>query len=308
MDNNYSIGIDLGGTNLRIALVSAEGKVIKKIRVPSGDKVVATLSDSIAQIINDKVVGIGIGVAGLIDHDKGVVLRSPNLPAIEGVEITETLKERFRVPVIIENDANVAALGEKWMGAGREFRDFVLLTLGTGIGGGVVYNNRLMNISAEIGHMVIVAAGMPCSCGNNGCLETYASAKAILSKAISYLEEGAESILRSLYQGNYYRLTAEDIYKSALEGDGLSRDILREAGRFLGIGIANIINIFSPEGIILSGGLIGAWNIYVQEAIKEASRRSFKVLFERTKIIPTILKDDAGILGAACLAFTCQKG
>lgn len=307
MKSNYSIGIDLGGTNLRVALVSEEGKVVKKVRSPSGERVIESLSDSIARIINNEVIGIGIGVAGLIDHENGTVLRSPNLPAIEGVRVVDTLRERFNVPVIIENDANVAALGEKWLGAGREFENFVLLTLGTGIGGGVVYDDRLMRMSAEIGHMVIIAGGTPCSCGNNGCLETYASAKAILSKAIKSLEDGAESILRLLYQGNYYRLNAEDIYKSALEGDSLSREVLREAGRYLGVGITNIINIFSPQAIILSGGLIGAWNIYVQEAIKEASRRSFKQLFDRTEIIPSVLKDDAGILGAACLVFTCQR-
>ena len=302
----YSIGIDIGGTNLRIALISEEGKVIKKIKVPSGERILESLLDSITRIINSDVVGIGIGVAGLIDHEKGTVLRSPNLPAIEGINLAETLKARFKIPVLIENDANVAALGEKWLGAGKGFKDFVHLTLGTGIGGGVIYNEKLMNISAEIGHMVIVASGTPCSCGNNGCLETYASAKAILSKAINSLEGGTESILRELYGGNFYRLTSEDIYKSALEGDGLSRAVLREAGKYLGIGITNIINIFSPQAIVLSGGLIGAWNIYVQEAIKEASQRSFKILFDKTRIIPSILKDDAGIIGAACLAFTCH--
>lgn len=303
----YFIGIDLGGTNLRIALISEEGKVIKKIKVPSVERVVESLLDSIAKIINNDVKGIGIGVAGLIDHEKGIVLKSPNLPAMEGVNLADTLEERFKVPVFIENDANVAALGEKWLGAGKELKNFVQLTLGTGIGGGVIYNGRLLNISAEIGHMVIVASGTPCSCGNNGCLETYASAKAILSKAIYSLERGTDSILRNLYAGNFYRLTSEDIYKSALEGDGLSRDVLREAGKYLGIGITNIINIFSPQAIVLSGGLIGAWNIYVQEAIKEASKRSFKILFEKTRIIPSILKDDAGVIGAACLAFTCQR-
>ena len=302
----YSIGIDIGGTNLRIALISEEGKVIKKIKVPSRERILESLLDSITRIINSDVVGIGIGVAGLIDHEKGTVLRSPNLPAIEGINLAETLKARFKIPVLIENDANVAALGEKWLGAGKGFKDFVHLTLGTGIGGGVIYNEKLMNISAEIGHMVIVASGTPCSCGNNGCLETYASAKAILSKAINSLEGGTESILRELYGGNFYRLTSEDIYKSALEGDGLSRAVLREAGKYLGIGITNIINIFSPQAIVLSGGLIGAWNIYVQEAIKEASQRSFKILFDKTRIIPSILKDDAGIIGAACLAFTCH--
>lgn len=307
MSNKYSIGIDFGGTNLRVALVSEEGKVTSKIKVPSERGVVQSLLDSITKVFNDSVVGIGIGVAGLIDRDRGVVLRSPNLPSIEGLGIAGIIKERFKVPVIIENDANVAALGEKWLGAGRGIRDLVLLTLGTGIGGGVIYNDKLMNIPAEIGHMVIEANGVKCSCGNYGCLEVYASSTAILTKVIKALEGGSESLLRRLYEGNFYKITAEDVYKMALEGDNLSRDILKEAGRYLGIGISNVINIFSPRALILTGGLTGAWNIYVQEALREAAKRCFKELMENIVIIPSILNDDAGILGAACLAFKCQK-
>ncbi len=305
--NRYSIGIDLGGTNLRIALVSEEGIVVKRIKLLSGNKVIDLISESVSEIINNDVVGIGIGVAGLVNREKGIVLRSPNLPAIEGVNISEILKDRFKVPVIIENDANAATLGEKWLGSGREFRNFVLLTLGTGIGGGVIYNDRLMDIPAEFGHTVIIASGIKCSCGNNGCLESYASARAILTNVINALESGYESPLRGLHDGNFYKLTVEDVYNMALEGDNLSRDTLKEAGRYLGIGMSNVINIFSPEVIILTGGLTGAWNIYIQEAIKEASKRCFKELTNNIKIIPSTLRDDAGILGAACLAFTCQK-
>lgn len=308
MEKKYAIGIDLGGTNLRVALVSQEGEILKKIKVPSSENIEELLLKSIGELFTDEVAGVGIGVAGLIDRDRGLVMVSPNLRAIEGIDIVEAVRDKFDVPVFIENDANVAALGEKCSGSGREFDSFVLFTLGTGIGGGIIYDGKLMNVSAEIGHMSITASGVKCSCGNSGCLESYASARAIVDYAVNALEHGTESILKQFHQGNVYKLTPEDIYKTALEGDNLSRDVLREAGRYLGVGISNMINIFSPDAIILTGGLLGAWNIYIQEAIKEASRRTFKQLFDKVKIIPSSLGDNAGIVGASHLVFTCRKG
>lgn len=307
MQKHYAIGIDLGGTNLRVALVSQNGNIIKKIRLPSMDRLEVSLLNAIEEVFIDGVSGIGIGVAGLINRETGSVLVSPNLPAVENLNIVEAVHARFPVPVLIENDANVAALGERWIGAGKELDNFVYLTLGTGIGGGIVYDRRLMAVSAEVGHMSIISNGGKCACGNHGCLELYASARAILENATTALERGAESMLREYCGGNFYKLTPKDIYQAALDGDSLSRDVLREAGRYLGVGISNIINILSPEAIILSGGLAGAWNIYIQEAIKEASRRTLNQLFDKVRIIPSSLDDNAGIIGSAYLVFTCQK-
>jgi len=304
----YAIGIDLGGTNLRVALVSEDGEIARKIKKPSSEPVLEVVMSAIDEIKQTEVVGIGLGVAGLIDRKRGKVFISPNLHAIEGIDLVREIRNRFNVPVMIENDANVAALGEKTAGAGRGFDNFVLLTLGTGIGGGIIHKGKLLDVSAEIGHMSINADAGKCPCGNIGCLETYASARAMIAKAVDLLEKGNESILKECCKGSIYKITPEDIYKAALEGDALSREILKDAGRFLGVGIANIINIMSPEAIILTGGLIGAWNIYVQEAIKEASRRAFKELFDAVKIIPSSLGDDAGIVGAASLAFMETTG
>lgn len=304
MKKQYAIGIDLGGTNLRVALVSEQGKIKNKIKVSSTDKLGDSILSSVEDIFVEGTAGIGIGVAGLIDKETATVALSPNLSAIEGLNITKILETKFRVPVYIENDANAAALGERWAGAGREFENFVLLTLGTGIGGGIIYSGRLMNVSAEIGHMSIIANGERCACGNNGCLEAYASARAIISNTIRALEDGPESELRDYHNGNIYKLTPEDIYKAAMNGDKLSREILREAGRYLGVGISNVVNMLSPDAIILSGGLKAAWNIYVQEAIKETSRRSLKQLANKTKIIPSSLDDNAGLIGAACLVLS----
>lgn len=307
MKKKHAIGIDLGGTHLRVALVSEEGEIIQKVKMSSSENIVESLQGSIRALLTEGVIGIGLGIAGLIDRQMETVSESPNLPRIEGSDIVGTLRDTFGLPVVLGNDANVAAMGEKWMGEGKAFRNFLLLTLGTGIGGGIIYNHVLMDMAAEIGHTSIMANGDRCSCGNYGCLEVYASARAILSRATTSLEDGAESALRECCKGNIYKLTPEDIYKAALDGDTLSREILREAGRYLGVGMSNLIHVFSPDALILTGGLIGAWNIFIQEAIKEASRRTFKHLFEKVRILPSSLGDDAGILGASHLVFTCQR-
>lgn len=303
MSKKYAIGIDLGGTNLRVALVSRDGRIIRKIKTPTSEEILDSIFKATGDLFSDDIEGIGLGIAGLVARKSGRILISPNLQIVEKIDIVNELKEKFRVPVFIENDANAAALGEKWVGAGKDFSNFVLFTLGTGIGGGIIYNNKLFNVSAEIGHMTINTHGEKCHCGNIGCLESFASARAILAKAVSILEKDRESLLREYCGGNFYKLTAEDIYKAALDGDSFARELLRDAGKHLGIGIANIINLISPEAIILAGGLIGAWDIYIQEAIKEASRRAFKELFDTVKIIPSSLMDDAGIIGSAGLVF-----
>lgn len=303
MLKKYAIGIDIGGTNLRAGLVSEEGEIVRKIKKPTTEKVFESITEAIEEIKHDEIVGIGLGVAGLIDRENGSVRVSSSLHTIEGMNLVDEIKKIFNVPVFIENDANIAALGEKIGGAGRGFRNFVLLTLGTGIGGGIIYQDKLLNVSAEIGHMSIKSDTEKCQCGNIGCLENYASARAMVANAVAMLEKGKESLLTECCKGSFYKLTPEDIYRAALDGDNLSRDILRDAGKNLGVGLANIINMLSPEAIILTGGLLGAWNIYVQEAIKEASRRAFKHLFSSVKIIRSSLVDDAGIVGAACLVF-----
>jgi glucokinase len=303
MSKRLAIGVDLGGTNLRVALVTKDGEIIRKVKEPVSGGVIDLTIRLTKGFVNEEIAGIGLGVAGLIDREGSKVFISPNLPAVEGVSLVNSIKEKFRVPVFIENDANAAAFGEKWIGIGKEFSSFILFTLGTGIGGGIIHDKKLLKVAAEIGHMTIHADGEKCHCGNSGCLESYASARALLSNVISALESGRESILKGLFNGNFYKLTAEDIYRTALDGDILAREMLKDAGKNLGIGIANIINVMSPEAIVLAGGLTGAWDIYIQEAIREASRRSFKELFNKVKIIPSFLGDDAGVIGSAGIVF-----
>jgi len=303
MSKGLAIGIDLGGTNIKGALVTKDGEIVCKRKEPTSEEILKSILGIIDSLFSEDIAGIGLGVAGLIDRKGGRVAVSPNIPHIEKVNLINGIREKFNIPVFIENDANAAALGENWVGAGRGFSSFVLFTLGTGIGGGIIQGKKLLSVAAEIGHMTINIDDEKCHCGNSGCLESYASARAIISKTLSALEKGRESILRQFHGRNIHDLTAKDIYRAALEGDKLAREVFKEAGRFLGIGIANIINIMSPEAIILAGGLASAWDIYIQEAIKEASRRAFKELFGAVKIIPSLFGDDAGIIGSAGLVF-----
>lgn len=306
MSQNVAIGVDIGGTNIRAAVINSNGAVELKTKEATGAapiEVVHKLVDSLYSRYSQRICGIGIAVAGIIDRDEGVVVISPNIQGLTGKNLRADVGSRHKTCIVIENDANAAAYGEKFAGAGRDIKNFVILTLGTGIGSGIVINNKLLPVAAEAGHMSINANGQPCACGNVGCLESYASATAIIGNAVSEIEKGNTSILKDYYNGNFYRITAEDIYKAALEGDPLSRTVVREAGKNLGIGIASLINLLSPDAIILTGGLLGAWNIYVEAAIQEASKRAIKELYAKVKIIPSSLGDNAGIIGAAKLVF-----
>jgi glucokinase len=301
MSERYAIGVDLGGTNLRVALVGENGDILKKIKESSSGDVPDVLGRRVRGLLGPHVVGVGIGVAGIIDRKEMRVLSSPNIHTLDGFSFGEL---GLDVPMVVENDANAAALGEKWMGAGREYEDFVLFTVGTGIGGGVVYRGNLLEAAAEIGHMSVESGGARCPCGSSGCLENYASARAMIHEAGRALEKGAESVLRDYHGGNVHEITPEDIHRAWKAGDTLAGDILKTAGKYLGIGIANMINVMSPQAVILTGGLTGAWDIYVAEAAREAGKRAFPQLFSRVEILKSALGgDDAGVLGAAALVF-----
>jgi len=195
MSKKYAIGVDLGGSNLRVALVSEEGEIARKVKKASSEEVLNSLFESIEEVLQGDIAGIGLGVAGLIDRENGRVLSSPNYRAVEGLNIAADIERKFNLPVYLENDANCAALGERVRGAGKDFENFVLLTLGTGIGGSIIYKGELLDAAAEIGHMSINAEAEKCPCGNIGCLENYASARAMIAKAVVMLEKGTETML-----------------------------------------------------------------------------------------------------------------
>ncbi|MBC8413356.1 MAG: ROK family protein [Nitrospira sp.] len=316
-----AIGMDIGGTNTKFVLAAEDGTVLSSFQRPTlgvnsknKEEIVPLLVKSLKEFIakdrtqaaigSSALAGIGIGIAGLIDRRNGTVLQSPNITAINGAPLRSIFEQEFKLPIVIENDANIYAYGEKWVGAGKNFNNFVVLTLGTGLGGGYIYNGRLFEGPLEIGHMTIVPNGRYCPCGSYGCLESYASGRAIIDRAVSSLEKGTESLLMKCCEGNIYKITPETVFKNALDGDSLSREIYREAGQFLGMGIANLINLLGIEAVIIGGGLLGAWDLLVEEIKKESIKRALKHLASDVQIIKSELTKDAGSIGAAGLLFS----
>ncbi|HTB10658.1 MAG TPA: ROK family protein [Bryobacteraceae bacterium] len=300
--SEYSIGIDLGGTNLRAAAIDAQGKQLDKIagstELQAGrdvviDDMVQSIETLRARLGEHNLRGVGIGLPGFILIDKGVIVGSNNMPEFENYPVRDEIEKRLGAKVILENDANAAALGEKWMGAGRDVADLVLLTLGTGIGGGIIVDGRVLHgnlgMAGELGHLTVVPNGNPCGCGNRGCLEKHASATAIASMA------------RLIGLG--HDLSSEDVFKLAVEGNDRAKMIFRTMGEALGVALANLINIFNFPLYLLSGGPLPAWDYFAPAMMEEVARRSFTYRHSPTRIERATLGNEAGLYGAAYLPF-----
>ena len=296
----YSIGVDLGGTNLRAAAISRTGEVLAKItgraQLSQGrDTVMGDLISSI-QKLRDQcdpqgLAGIGVAVPGFILIEKGLILGSNNLPEFDNFPVRDYVEQHLGAAVTLENDANAAALGEKWMGAGRSVSDLVMLTLGTGIGGGIISDGKVLHgsvgMAGELGHMTVVTNGNPCGCGNFGCLEKHASATAITGMA------------RMVHLGT--DLTAKQVYEKAIAGDERARMIFESMGAALGNALAALINIFNFPLYLLSGGVIAAWEMFSPSMLAEVKRRSFTYRNTDTRIERAKLGHEAGLFGAAYL-------
>ncbi len=303
----YTIGVDLGGTNLRAAAITVSGKMLEKVsgetRLDAGreavlDDIAASIRRLSDQLGTADLLGVGVAVPGFIRMDEGVIVGSNNLPELEGVCVRDEIEKRIGAPVILENDANAAALGEKWMGAGKDVEDLVLLTLGTGIGGGIIYRGRVLHgalgMAGEIGHMTVVPNGNPCGCGNVGCLEKHASATAV--EAMAYV--------LGLGEG----LTCKDVYELACQGNERARMAFERAGSALGIALASLINIFNFPLYLLSGGMLPAWEFFAPAMMAEIERRSFTFRHSQTRVEKALLGNEAGLYGAAYLPLLAQKG
>jgi glucokinase len=300
-----AIGIDIGGTNTKAALVSESGAILERssMHTPTSSlgELKSTVFALIEKLMNQNVVAIGFGVAGILDKNK-MVTESPNVSILRGVNLKTECEIQFSLPAIVENDANAYAYAEKWVGAGVDIEHFALITLGTGIGGGIIYKNELFECAAEIGHMVVEPEGNICNCGAVGCFEAHASGWALVNQVFNQLKDSQKTILYETCQGNFYRLTPEMIYQAALAGDTFSRGVFRDMGRYLGIGLSSLINILGPEAIILGGGLAGGWDLFIKEIDREISRRAIKSLAKNVRILRSMLTAEGGALGAAGLA------
>ncbi len=314
----YIVGVDLGGTSINVGVVPFEGDTPLGMRsMPTeaqrGAKFVvdrmvemirAAMKDARreAEIPDDGFIGIGLGSPGPLDRKTGTVLDTPNL-GWRNFPLRDLIANAIGLDAVLDNDANAAALGEWWMGAARNVRTMVGLTLGTGIGGGIVLDGRVFHgaadVAGEIGHMTIDSTGRKCNCGNYGCLEAYASGPAIAARAIEGLDTGAASLLPEMVGGDLGRITAETVYEAIVAGDAYATECMRETAKFLGTGVANLINILNPEMIVISGGVTRAGDHLLEPLRAEVRRRAFRKASESCRIVTSELGDMAGVIGAA---------
>ena len=290
------LAIDLGGTNLRMAAVRADGHVfpVKKTPTPKGSgpagllNALENLADQCRATLDggERVVGFGAGIPANIVN--GPVQGLPNYSEIEGMDLGAELRAKFGVPVVLENDATAAAIGENWLGASKDVRDSIMITLGTGVGGGIIINNEPLRgidgTAGKIGHMCVEPDGHPCKCGSKGCIEEYASASAIKRMA----QDAGLGILDSF-----------DVYRAAQSGDENAREVFDSVGRYLGITLGSLVNAFNPEMIVIGGGASASWDAFIDPLTTELKFRAFAEPAERVQIVRGTLGDNAGLLGAA---------
>ncbi len=300
----YFIGLDVGGTNIKGGAISPAGGILYRRKIETNvaggrDKVTDNLVALIKDIINEMKappIAVGLGVAGLVRGEEGIIAESPNFPDWIEYDLKTPLEKALKLKVIIENDANAAALGEGWLGAGKGEKNFCLLTLGTGIGGGVVLGGKIWRgvdgMAGELGHINIYPEGRSCGCGNRGCLEQYASAQGIIKSA-------GEKMSSNDYQKP---ITARGVFELAQKGDDLAKDILSGVGSSLGIAITDLVNILNVRLFIIGGGVAGAWDYFIGDLKEEILTRAYKVTGENVRIEKAVLGDEAGMIGAALLA------
>jgi len=316
--HDHIIGIDIGGTMIKGALFSSDGALVRKrsveTRVDKGrDAVLESLTALINSLRNTdgRVLSAGIGVAGVFDPQKEVLLQSPNIKQLEQAPLKKLLNEALQLPVFLENDANAAALGECWAGAGRERDNFLLITLGTGIGGGFILHGDLWagenGKAGEIGHLVVEAKGIPCACGKRGCLEAYSSGTAIKRMAQDAVRAGTCTSLKNLSNGDLSVIDAEMVYQAALQGDTVSIDIFKQMARYLAIGISNVNNLLDIHSFIIGGAVSNAFEVFGPFLLDEVKRQVYTVSRNKIVIRVSQLGNDAGVYGAAYLALRNVK-
>ena len=311
----YAIGADLGGTNFRAAAISEKGTISHRVKVPSGASIgrkhVTNLIISHINEIKEKlkggdhsVVGVGIGIPGIVNSDQGIVYQSPHFPDWRKFDVRSVLEKGIGGKICVDNDVNMVALGEMWKGAGKGHKNFVMLTLGTGIGGGVIIDNKIHHgdsgFAGEMGHIIIERNGPRCNCGGKGCLEMYASATGIrLMIEKSKNELPKKKFLKRFNIADESRITVKDVHQAALDGDIFAATLFKKVGAYLGIGIASLVSALGIETIVIGGGVSKAWDFFILEAKNEIKKRIFGETAKRIKLLKAELGDDAGILGSA---------
>ncbi len=303
----YAIGIDIGGTKISLVLGNSKGKILAKLVISTQTRaktqaciyeLTATLRKLIreAGIPKKKILGIGVACPGAVNAEKGILPRSPNLPRWAGIPLKKILQKATGLPVYLANDANAAALGENIFGAGKHAKDFIYITVSTGVGGGLVLNEELYEgasfSAGEIGHMSIVPDGVRCKCGKRGCLEAYASGTAIAG----FFRKGTDRPGKNI--------SAREVGMAARKGNKLAIESYKQAGYYLGIGIANLLNILNPEKVVIGGGVLkSAHKTFWSTMMKSAKQHAWPEAFRVVEIVRSQLRDSVGDLGAIALVF-----
>lgn len=313
----YIIGVDLGGTNIVAGAMPFDGTAELAMRsLPTrSEEGTESVLGRIAEMVEDVIgqttaetgakredfLGVGIGSPGPLDRARGVVIFTPNL-GWRNVPLRDEISRRVGLPATLDNDANCATLGEWWCGAAKGHRNVMGITIGTGIGGGLILDGRLYHGSSdaagEIGHTTIDANGRLCKCGNYGCLEAYASGTAIARRAAEALAVDGKSRILALVEGDMSRLTAQTVYEAAKQADALALEIVRDTARFLGIGISNLLNVFNPDMVVVAGGVTQAGDALFDPLRAEVRRRAFRPAVDACEIVPGSLPLSAGVVGA----------
>ncbi len=311
------LAIDLGGTKIITAIISRKGEIIARHDYPTlaaegTQSVIDRILSDIDRLLREsnlnlhQLCAISIAAAGIIDIKNGIITEAPNLPGWRNMPLKSVVEDKCKIKTFLMNDADAAALGEHRFGAGKGLSNLILLTLGTGIGGGIILNGRLYlgssGSAAEIGHMVIEASGPKCNCGKNGCLEALVSGTAIAGEVIKRINEGSRSSLIEMVEGKIEEITAANVYLAAINGDSLALDVIARAAYYLGIGVVNLVNIFNPEMIVIGGSVARMGDLLLEPVRRILKEKAFLLLSKSVKIAPAQLGNDAGIFGAAVFA------
>jgi len=312
-DSQFVFAADLGGTHLRFAIVDLNGQIFgREMQATPKAEDAGEIVDALVNAVGEcerkaaeqgaRICAVSVVVPGTVDLPDGVVVTAPNLPSLDGFNLKAALERELKWPVIIENDANAAALGEMWRGAGRGYRTLICVTLGTGVGGGIILDGKLWRgvdgSAAEIGHIgVDPFGGVRCNCGSYGCLEVYASATAIVRMTREALPRYPDSSLQHTEE-----LSSAKVYEAGVAGDELALEVFRRMGVYLGVGLANLVNILNPEIVVIGGGLANGWSLFEKHMKQQVIERAFPIPGRRVKIVKAECGDDAGLLGAAKLA------
>ncbi len=311
----YAIGVDLGGTNIKIGIVSDKGKLVKSISIKTeadcGPKnVIANIIKGIETILVKnklKIQGIGIGCPGVVSTKKGIVENAPNLPGWKNVKLGSIVKEKFNYKVHLENDANAAAIGELIFGAGKKFDSFVMVTLGTGVGGGIVYNKKIFRgefgAAGEIGHISIDVNGPKCNCGSTGCIEAYAGNSYLKEQIRIELKDYPDSKVWKLIENDLSKVSPRIIQAASEQKDDYAKFVIERMGKQLGVALASLSNLLDISTFIIGGGVAGFGKPLLDSARKTISERVLLPLRQRVLVISAKLQNEAGIKGASSLVF-----